>query len=312
MLSVALAVLVVAACSVLSYELLWGRLFPFSPVTVWFQRADLPRVVLYTQNSDTYGRFRWVDALAGEAEASHALTFRAKPKLFFFGDAGAYARRASSKARARTFPNGAIVVSPWVQREDADGTLSLRIYLAHELSHALLYQNMSTLQKLRFPRWLLEGVATHTARQMGTPLYPTKEETYALIRGGNWMPPQYFETDKEDSIRIPPWSWRARRCGRRTPPPRRPLQRAPPPPDRPPPAPTRLHRHPLRDQHREPRTGGEDRGAREGGRVALPGARHHRESHSGPGQGHPERRADTSAGVGLILRLRTEGPAKTS
>ena len=159
-------------------------------------------MVLYTQNSDTYGGFQWVDALAAEAEASHALTFRAKPKLFFFGDATSYARRSSSKARARTFPNGAIAVSPWVQREDADGTLSLRVYLAHELSHALLYQNMSTLQKLRFPRWLLEGVATHTARQMGTPLYPTKEETYALIRDGNWMPPSYFETDKEDSIRL--------------------------------------------------------------------------------------------------------------
>ena len=92
------------------------------------------------------------------------------------------------------------MISPRIQQEDSKGILSLKVYLTHELSHSLLYQNMNQGRKFGYPRWLLEGVATYSANQMGTYLYPSETETYTLMREGNWIPPEDYETDKEDHV----------------------------------------------------------------------------------------------------------------
>ena len=76
----------------------------------------------------------------------------------------------------------------------------MEIYLRHELSHSLLYQHKGILSSYRYPKWLLEGIATYSANQMGTFVYPNKEETYELMRMGNFMPPQYYGTKREDEI----------------------------------------------------------------------------------------------------------------
>ena len=49
---------------------------------------------------------------------------------------------------------------------------------------------------------MMEGVATCSSNQMGTYLYPSQEETYALIRSGNRMPPEDFETAREDEVAL--------------------------------------------------------------------------------------------------------------
>jgi hypothetical protein len=61
---------------------------------------------------------------------------------------------------------------------------------------------MGVLRAWRFPKWLLEGVATYTANQRGTTFYPSKEETYRLMREGNFVPPQAFHTMAEDRIEL--------------------------------------------------------------------------------------------------------------
>ena len=187
-------------CAVLGYELIWGKLLPYSPIILGFRRQECPHVILYTEKDSPFGDYEWVDTLVSGVEQFHDLACKTKPKLFFFGNVGTYARRSPSKARLCAFYNGAVVVSPWVQREDSEGLLSLKVYLIHELSHSVLYQNMDTLRKFRYPRWLMEGVATYSANQMGTYLYPSREETYALIRKGNWMPPEDYNTKKEDQV----------------------------------------------------------------------------------------------------------------
>lgn len=193
-------VVCVAAVAVLGYELAWGKLFPYSPVSPGFDCRELPNVVVCSERGNPFGGFEWTDAVAGEVENFHELRFQTKPKLFFFAGDATYARRSVSKARLCAFYNGAIVVSPRVQQEDSRGVLSLKVYLTHELSHSLLYQNMGLGRKLAYPRWLMEGVATYSANQMGTYLYPSRNETYALIRDGNWMPPMDFETAREDEV----------------------------------------------------------------------------------------------------------------
>ncbi len=212
------ALLGAAVCAVFVYVLLWGKLFPYSPIVTGFDRTELPHVVVYLEKvagdgavhgaEDGFGPaaaprdFDGVDRLVTEVETTHTLRFKSKPRLLFFADSEAYARRTTTRARLCTYYNGSIVVSPWVQREDAEGVLSLEVYLRHELSHALLYQNMGLLAARRYPRWLLEGVATWSAGQMGTFVYPSREETLALIGAGSWMPPGLFGTAGEDDVEL--------------------------------------------------------------------------------------------------------------
>jgi hypothetical protein len=94
------------------------------------------------------------------------------------------------------------VISPWALEEDRDGKISLDIYLTHELSHALLLQQTDLYHAYKYPHWLREGIATYSANQMGTSFYPSKEETYRLIRQGNFMPPEDFQTSMEDKVKI--------------------------------------------------------------------------------------------------------------
>lgn len=205
-----------AVCAVLVYLLVWGRFSPYGPVVYGFERHDLPDVVVYVERDDgpeiAYAGsgsspagapapdLVAVDALIAEVEKAHGLRFKSRPRLLFFTDVDSYARRTTTRARACTYFNGTIVVSPWVQREDAEGVLSLEVYLRHELSHALLYQHMGMLAGLRYPKWLLEGIATWSAGQVGTHGYPSARETYALIAAGDWMPPDVYRTAGEDQV----------------------------------------------------------------------------------------------------------------
>ena len=211
------ALLGVAVCAVLVYLLVWGRFSPYGPVVYGFERHDLPDVVVYVERDDepdiahagsggssagaaSRPDLVAIDALVAEVEEAHSLRFKSRPRLLLFRDSGTYARRTTTRARACTYYNGTIVVSPWVQREDAEGVLSLEVYLRHELSHALLYQHMGVLAALSYPKWLLEGIATSSAGQMGTFAYPSAEETYALIAAGAWMPPDVYRTPGEDDV----------------------------------------------------------------------------------------------------------------
>jgi len=56
------------------------------------------------------------------------------------------------------------------------------------------------IRAFQYPAWLLEGTAVYSADQMGTSWYPSKAETYNYILEGNFMPPEFFKTKKEDQI----------------------------------------------------------------------------------------------------------------
>jgi hypothetical protein len=58
------------------------------------------------------------------------------------------------------------------------------------------------INAFQYPAWLLEGIAVYSANQMGTSWYPSKSETYNYIRKGNFMPPEYFKTSKEEQIKL--------------------------------------------------------------------------------------------------------------
>ena len=87
-----------------------------------------------------------------------------------------------TRARFYAYPNGRLVVAPWAVDESEKGIISLEIYIKHELSHVLLYQNMSFVAAYYYPQWLMEGIAVYSTNQMGTSWYPDKIKTYEIIK----------------------------------------------------------------------------------------------------------------------------------
>jgi hypothetical protein len=160
-------------------------------------------VIVYVQNSSTYDKCPEIDSLIPCVERLHGLTFEQKPEVLIFQDSNAYLQRSTTKARYCAYPNGSLVVSPWAVREASDGKISMTVYLSHELSHILLYQHMGKANAyFFFPHWYLEGVAVYNSHQMGTSWYPSKAETYAYMRRGNFVPPEWFGTKKEEDLQL--------------------------------------------------------------------------------------------------------------
>jgi hypothetical protein len=187
---------------VFTYELLWGKLFPFSPVMIGFSKHELKNTIVYVQSGAEFSEYAIIDSLPPMVEQFHELKFIRKPKIIIFNDKDSYYRQTTTKARFCAYPSDVLVVSPWAMQESRDGKLSLEIYLRHEMSHILLYQYKSFFSKLSYPHWFLEGIAMYSASQMGTTYYPSKEETYRLINAGNFLDPRDFHTSREDKVKL--------------------------------------------------------------------------------------------------------------
>lgn len=197
-----LIIFVIATLLFITYQFLWGKLFPFSPIFPDFSRHELTNTVIYVQNGVMFGDYANIDALIPGVESFHELKFTKKPKIFIFRDKASYLQRSLSKARFCAFPSGSLVISPWALQEAKEGKISLAIYLRHELSHVLIFQHKGFLGSFYYPKWLLEGIAVYSTDQMGTSFYPSKKETYRLIKEGNFLPPQDFKTKKEDRVKL--------------------------------------------------------------------------------------------------------------
>lgn len=198
-----IGVFLIILFTVLPYQLLWGKLFPYSPVKLGFEKFELTNIVVYVQDgSETYN-YKSLDSLIPSVEKFHKLKFVHKPEIIFFRDAESYYQRTITKARFYAYPNGSLVVSPWAVKEALDNEISMEIYIKHELSHTLLYEHMGFVTAyFSYPRWLLEGIAVYSSNQMGTSWYPGKEETYQCISLGSFLQPEYFNSSKEDEAKL--------------------------------------------------------------------------------------------------------------
>jgi hypothetical protein len=196
-----IVILATALLTVFCQQVLWGKLFAYAPVKMGFTKHVLRSVVIYAQDGCDTDVCQTIDARIHDIEEFHGRKFTQKPEILVFHDSGSYLSHSVTNARFYAYPNGSIVVSPWAVREAREGVISMDTYLAHELSHSLLNQHMGFITSyFFFPRWLLEGIAVCSVNQMGTSWYPSKAQTYAYIRQGNFMPPGYFNTRKEDQV----------------------------------------------------------------------------------------------------------------
>jgi len=193
-------IILVIILVLLSYSFLYGKLFPYSPLKIGFSKHNMQNSIIYVQNETGFSEFERIDTLIPAVENFHQLKFISKPEIFIFKDSSSYIQRSPSKARFCVFYNGRLVISPWALREAFENKISLEIYIRHELSHSLIYQHTGIINGYKYPKWLLEGIAVYSSNQMGTSFYPSKQETYELIRKGYFMPPGYYGTNDEDKI----------------------------------------------------------------------------------------------------------------
>ena len=195
-------IIIVIILILISYSFLYGKLFPYSPLKIGFTKYEQPNTVIYIQNGAEFSGFTKIDTLIPAVENFHQLKFISKPEIFIFRDSSSFISRSPSKARFCVFYNGRLVISPWALRESYEGKISLVIYLRHELSHTLIYQHTGIINAIRYPKWLLEGIAVYSSNQMGTSFYPSKKETYELIRKEYFMPPEFYGTKNEENIKL--------------------------------------------------------------------------------------------------------------
>ena len=69
---------------IITYELLFGKLFPFSPVIIGFTKHELTNTIIYVQNGADYTDFQRIDTLTSSVEKFHELQFKKKPEIFIF------------------------------------------------------------------------------------------------------------------------------------------------------------------------------------------------------------------------------------
>lgn len=194
----AFAALFVAVLSLwVVYELLFGRLFPFSPVVVGFDRREGESYVVYSHGQPESSQLAYLHEVVTREENYHGMAFRSRPEIFLCRDDGEFYRLSGGKARFNAI-NGRLFVSQRAQADARQGRIDLRMYLTHELSHCLLQQHLSILRALRMPRWLFEGIAMDCAGQVGVGVYPTKSKVREALAQGVFCEPRDFGTYLSD------------------------------------------------------------------------------------------------------------------
>ncbi len=194
--------IIIVVFGFLCYLFLFNKLFTYSPIIIGFTKHELTNTIIYVQEGTDYNDLVRIDTLIPSIENFHDLKFIQKPELFIFRDSLSFIKRSFSKARFSAYPSGRLIISPWAIKEDQQGIISLEIYVRHELSHVLIFQHKGIFAELRYPKWLLEGIAVYSTNQMGTSFYPSKDETYHAIAQGSFLPPFDFKTKREDNAKL--------------------------------------------------------------------------------------------------------------
>ncbi len=176
------------------YHILFGRLLAFSPIIVGFEKYKTEYATVYYHKNEKKLDNKVLDSLILKVEQFHKLNFNKQIRIFICKTDKEYKRYTGSSARFVTVLSYAIFISGKANNERKINRIHLNTYLKHELSHLLLYQNMSLLRALNYPQWFLEGLAVFSSNQFGIDGYLTKKETYERIEQGYFVKPEDYGT----------------------------------------------------------------------------------------------------------------------
>lgn len=160
--------------------LLWGPGFPWLPATPGYATLRFSRVRVITRDPARLSpAYQHLDDITARLESTHGLRFRKRVNLMVLNNLFELYRFSPWMARAPgafAYASGDVVLITSKKRLRN----SLEEYLAHELSHSLVYQNTARFQGLTLhrQRWVIEGVATC----FGGPYYYTENEFRRRLR----------------------------------------------------------------------------------------------------------------------------------
>ena len=177
------------------YLFLFGRLFPFSPIIIGFEKKEFNKAIIYYHKTDNISEFLSIDTIIEGVERFHKLKFKKKVKIFLTKSDKEYKRYTGTTARFVTQPlKGRIFISNRAKTDYRNKKIHIYTYLKHELSHSILYQNMSFIRSLNYPSWFMEGIAMYSAQQVGTDGYYGYEQTIEKMREGYFVEPNDWGT----------------------------------------------------------------------------------------------------------------------
>ncbi len=179
----------------LAWSLFFGRLSPFVPWVLLSDQMATKRAIIYHYRPESTKAFADIDSHVAAVERYHRLKFRRKPEIVVARSDRAYEWITGTGVRFVTTPlRGRIQVSPRAEADYLGGRIRFDTYIRHELSHALLYQNMTFLHTLTYPGWFMEGLAMVSAGQVGTDGYFTYEKAFETLKAGYFVEPYDWGT----------------------------------------------------------------------------------------------------------------------
>jgi len=179
----------------LVYLFLFGRLFPFSPIIIGFEKKEFDKAIIYYHQTDNLNEFLSFNDVIEGVERFHRMKFKKKVKIFLTESDKEYKRYTGTTARFVTQPiEGRIFISNRAKTEYRNEKIQFYTYLEHELSHSILYQNMSFIRSLSYPTWFMEGFAMYSAKQVGTDGYYSYQQTKEKISEGYFVKPEDWGT----------------------------------------------------------------------------------------------------------------------
>jgi hypothetical protein len=180
---------------VILYLFAYGRLVPFSPFLVGYEKTAIGNINVYKHINQPIPSaiYALADSLS-DLEKTHRLKFNRSADIILCSSEGEQRRINGSDIRAKCYPvYGRVVVSHKLLTESIENKKNLYVYLKHELSHTLLFQNLSIAKSFYyFPRWLIEGLAVYSSNQFGIDNYYTKEKAAQTIREGKFFRPEWL------------------------------------------------------------------------------------------------------------------------
>ena len=141
------------------YHVLFGRLFPWSPIKFGFKQVHFKKAtVILPEEISLPKEFEHIDDFLVEAEQFHQLQFQKPVKVILPKTHSQYTRFSSVKALACALQSGTVVfLSPDIPKEKRNRVDLLK----HELSHVLLFQHTGMFKSFKLPDWFQEGIAIY-------------------------------------------------------------------------------------------------------------------------------------------------------
>ena len=186
--------ILVVCLTLVGYSAAYGRLIPYSPVIVGFEKKTYNKATVYYHKGYELPSLEEIDTFIEENENIHGIKYRRNVDVILCESDQEKKRITGSFVRAQSFfIFGRVVISRRLQDEAIAHEKPFGMYLKHELSHSLTHQNLSLLRTFNFPAWLDEGLAVYSSDQVGKAGYFSQQEVSEQLSQGffyhpNWWP----------------------------------------------------------------------------------------------------------------------------